>query len=82
MARSTDAAVKTILRARGRSRGDLSRFVEDAVNREIMRDTVTEIRARSASLDNEEIGQLIDRELSEVGETVWRKSRAIPSDQS
>ena len=37
VSRDTDVALRTLLASRGGRKGDLSRFVEDAVNREVLR---------------------------------------------
>ena len=61
----TDVALRTLLATRGRRKGDLSRFVEEAVNREVLRQTVTDIRARNAGLDEAEIARIVDEEIEE-----------------
>src|SRR3546814_10090720 len=48
VSRETDIALRTLLATRGGKKGDMSRFVEDAVNREVLRETVRDIQARNA----------------------------------
>ncbi|MGE4059657.1 MAG: ribbon-helix-helix domain-containing protein [Sphingomonadales bacterium] len=49
-----------------RQEGDLSRFVEEAVNREVLREIVRDIQARNANADPEEVERLVDEELNEM----------------
>ena len=71
VSRQTDIALRSLLASRGARKGDLSRFVEAAVNREILRQTLQEIRERNAELDPEEVRKLVDEELAEVRRSRW-----------
>jgi hypothetical protein len=62
----TDIALRTLLAQRGGRKGDLSRFVEEAVNREVLREMARDIQARNADVDADEIARLIDEELADV----------------
>lgn len=73
--RETDIALRTLLATRGGKKGDLSKFVEDAVNREIFRETVRDVRARNADLDPLEVEALVATELEEAGKDFWSKAR-------
>lgn len=73
--RETDIALRTLLATRGGKKGDLSKFVEDAVNREIFRETVREVQARNADLDPVEIEALVATEIEEAGKDFWSKAR-------
>ncbi len=64
VSRETDVALRTHLATRGGRKGDLSRFVETAVNREVLRQTVADVRDRNADRDEAEVLRLIDEELS------------------
>ena len=64
VSRDTDVALRMLLATRGGRKGDLSRFVEEAVNREVLRQTANDVRARNANLDEAEVLRLIDEELS------------------
>lgn len=66
VSRDTDVALRTLLASRGGRKGDLSRFVEDAVNREVLRETVREIQTRNADVDPVELEQMIDEELGHL----------------
>ena len=72
VSRETDIALRTYLASRGGKKGDLSRFVEDAVNRAVMREMVQEIWEANADLDPQEVERLVDEELREV-----RKVRSL-----
>ena len=66
ISRETDIALRTLLASRGAKKGDLSRFVEEAVNREVLRETIRDIQARNADAGAEELERLIDDELRET----------------
>lgn len=60
----TDRAVRTFLARTGGKKGDLSRFVDDAVRRRVLDLTVREIKDRNARYDQQEILDLIDEEVN------------------
>lgn len=64
VSRDTDAAVRSRIAAQGE--GELSRFVEQAVNRELLRETVREIRDRNADIAPAEADRLAAEALAEV----------------
>ena len=66
VSRETDIALRTFLAERGGRKGDLSKFVEDAVNREVLRAMLRDIRGRNAHLDPDEVQRIVDEELAEV----------------
>jgi len=66
VSRETDIALRTFLAERGGRKGDLSRFVEDAVNRSVLRQTLQDVWDRNADLAPEEVEKLVDEELAEV----------------
>jgi hypothetical protein len=71
VSRQTDVALRTLLASRGCRKGDLSRFVEEAVNREVLRQMLRDVRERNAQLGPEEIQQLVDEEFAEVRRARW-----------
>ena len=75
VSRETDVALRTLLATRGGRKGDLSRFVEEAVNRAVLRATINDIRERNADVDPDEIQRLIDAELADVRQTFWAEPR-------
>jgi hypothetical protein len=66
VSRDTDVALRTFLATRGGRKGDLSRFVEEAVSREVLRQTASDVRARNVDLDEAEVLGLVDQELAMV----------------
>jgi hypothetical protein len=60
----TDRAVRTYLARTGGRKGDLSRFVDEAVRRRVLDLTVREIKDRSARSEQQEIIDLIDEEVA------------------
>lgn len=75
VSRDTDVALRTLLATRGARKGDLSRFVEEAVNREVMRETVSEVRARNVELDEPALADLIEEELGANRKAFWIDAR-------
>jgi Ribbon-helix-helix domain len=66
VSRDTDLNLRTFLGSLGMKKGDLSKFVEDAVNRRVLQCTVQDIRARNADADPDEIQRIVDEAVSEV----------------
>lgn len=64
--KATDIDLRTHLAERGLKKGDLSKFVEDAVNRRLLRESIDEIRAEFADLSPWEAQALVDEALAEV----------------
>lgn len=62
----TDRAVRTYLARTGGKKGDLSRFVEEAVRRRVLDLTVREIKERNAEREQQEILDLIGEEVDAV----------------
>ena len=60
----TDRTVRTFLARNGGKKGDLSRFVDDAVRRRVFDLTVSQVKQRNAESDQREILDLIDDEVS------------------
>ena len=71
VSRNTDRAVRSLLAERGGRKGDLSKFVERAVNRAVLQETVREIRERNRHMDPEEIQRIIDEAVEEVRNERW-----------
>ena len=60
----TDRALRTFLARNGGKKGDLSRFVDEAVRRRVLDLTVSKVKKRNAGHDQREILDLIDDEVS------------------
>ncbi len=59
----TDRAVRTFLARNGGKKGDLSRFVNEAVRRRVLELTIRQVKDRNALYDQGELLDLIDKEV-------------------
>ena len=59
----TDRAVRSFLARTGGKKGDLSRFVDEAVRRRVLDLTVRQIKDRNAGQDQQASLDLIDEEM-------------------
>jgi hypothetical protein len=66
VSRETDLSLRTFLGARGMKKGDLSKFVEEAVRWRIFDRTVQEIKGQNADADPVHLQMLIDDAVREV----------------
>jgi hypothetical protein len=64
--KQTDLALRSYLGNRGMKKGDLSKFIEDAVRWRLLDQTVTAIKARNADADPEELTELIDATVRDI----------------
>ena len=61
VSKETDIAVRSYLAEHGGKKGDLSKFIERAVAKEVLRATIRDIQDRNADLTGEEVQQMVDR---------------------
>ena len=66
VSKDTDLTLRTFLGAQGMKKGDLSKFIEEAVRRRVLQCTIQDIRARNADADPGEIQRIVDEAVSEV----------------
>ena len=66
VSKEIDLTLRTYLGARGMKKGDLSKFIEEAVRWRIFNRTVQEMKARNAGADPDELQAIIDAALREV----------------
>jgi len=66
VSKSTDTSLRTHLAQKGLKKGDLSKFIEDAVRWRVFQQTVEETKARNANVPQEEIDAAIDEALTAV----------------
>ncbi len=66
VSKDTDLTPRTFLGSQGAKKGDLSKFIEEAVRRRVLQCTVQDIRARNADADPDEIQRIVDEAVSEV----------------
>jgi len=62
----TDRTVRVFLGRNGGKKGDLSRFVDEAVRRRVFDLTVQQVKDRNAGYDQQELLKLIDDEVDVV----------------
>lgn len=66
VSKETDVAVRTFLAQRGMKKGDLAKFVEEAVRWRVLDQTVAETKTRNASASAPDIDAAIDEALAAV----------------
>jgi hypothetical protein len=66
VSKETDLTLRTYLGAQGAKKGDLSKFIEEAVRWHVFHRTVQDIRERNADTDPDELQRLIDEAVTEV----------------
>jgi hypothetical protein len=66
VSKDTDLSLRTFLGSRGMKKGDLSKFVEEAVNRRVLQCTVQDIWERNADADPDEVQRIVDEAVSQV----------------
>ena len=59
----TERVVRTFLARTGGKKGDLSRFVDDAVRRRVLDLTVRQVKDRNNGYDQQEMLDLVDDEV-------------------
>ena len=72
VSKETDIAVRSYLAERGGKKGDLSKFIERAVRKEVLRATVRDIQERNAGLPGEEVQALFDEACAAVRSEFWQ----------
>src|SRR3546814_15197005 len=75
VSRETYIALRTLLATWGGKKGGMYRLVEDAVNREVLRETGRDIQARNADAAPEELERLLDEEVGAARQSFWAKDR-------
>lgn len=66
VSKDTDVAVRTFLAQRGLKKGDLSKFIEDAVRWRVYDETVRETRAKNADVPPAQIEAAITEAIAAV----------------
>ena len=66
VSKGTDISLRTYLAQHGMKKGDLSKFVEEAVRWRVLDKTVAEVRERNVNVSDEEIEAAIDEALAAV----------------
>jgi hypothetical protein len=76
VSKETDLTLRTFLGAQGAKKGDLSKFIEEAVRWRVFHRTVQDIRERNAGTDPDELQRIIDEAVSEVRAERYDKTKA------
>lgn len=76
VSKETDLDLRTYLGSQGMTKGDLGKFIEDAVRRRILQLSVQDIRQRNADADPDEIQRIVDEAMSEVRAERYAKKKA------
>lgn len=69
VSKETDLSLRTFLGAQGMKKGDLSKFIEDAVRWRVLHFTVKDLKARNETMPPDELQSLIDEAVNEVRNT-------------
>ncbi len=64
VSKDTDISVRSFLAQRGMKKGDLSKFIEEAVKWRVLDQTMAEARGKFADLPPEELDSLIDEAVT------------------
>lgn len=66
VSRETDLTLRSFLGSQGMKKGDLSKFIEDAVCRRLLQCTVKDIRQRNGGKSSDHVQSIVDQAVSEV----------------
>ena len=72
----TDRSLRSYLGQHGMKKGDLSKFIERAVQKEILAQTAAEVKQRNADLRGDELQVLIDEAVAAVRKEIRPPVRA------
>lgn len=72
--KETDHALRTFLGSQGMKKGDLSKFIEEAVRWRIFHQTVRKARAAFADVSSGQLQKMIDEAVDDVRAKHYRKS--------
>lgn len=80
VSKETDIAVRSLLAQRGMKKGDLSKFIEDAVKWRVLDQTLNEARSGFADLLPEDLQALVDEATDSVRSEVRQGLRTLGKD--
>ena len=66
VSKETDLTLRTFLGARGMKKGDLSKFIEEAVRWRILSRTVRDIKAQNSGVDPDDMQSVVDDAVRQV----------------
>ena len=76
VSKETDLTLRTFLGAQGAKKGDLSKFIEEAVRWRVFHRTVQSIKASNADTNRDELQRIIDEAVREVRSERSAKKKA------
>ena len=76
VSKETNLLLRTYLGSQGAKKGDLSKFIEEAVRWRVFHRTVQDINARNAETDPDELQSTIDDAMREVRDESRAKKKA------
>jgi hypothetical protein len=76
VSKETDLTLRTYLGSQGMKKGDLSKFIEEAVRWRVFHRTVQDIKAQNADTDADELQGIIDDAVREVRAERGSKGKA------
>ena len=76
VSKETNLTLRTYLGSQGAKKGDLSKFIEEAVRWRVFHRTVQDIKARNAESDPDELQSIIDEAVREVRDDKRAKLKA------
>jgi Ribbon-helix-helix domain len=76
VSKETDLTLRTFLGSQGAKKGDLSKFIEEAVRWHVFHRTVQDIKARNADTGPDELQSIIDGAVREVRDDRRAKGKA------
>ncbi len=74
VSRETDTTLRSYLAQRGMKKGDISKFVEEAVRWRVLDRVVSEVKTRNAGISAKKIQEAVDDALAAV-----RAERLVPA---
>jgi hypothetical protein len=82
VSKETDLALRTFLGSHGMKKGDLSKFIEQAVRAQVFHRTAQDIKSRNAGTDPGELQALIDETVREVRAETRAKGSGTKADKA
>jgi hypothetical protein len=76
VSKDTDLTLRTFLGAQGAKKGDLSKFIEEAVRWRVLDRTVRDIQERNADVDSDDLQRVIQQAVSEVRAERYARKKA------
>ena len=75
----TDRSLRSYLGQHGMKKGDLSKFIERAVQKEILTQTAVDVKQRNTDLTSAQLQALIDEAVAAVRKDIRAEARAAAS---